>query len=134
MSNTKNTLVKYNNYQSLFDDWTHRIFNDVFSDPFFASTRNWALEDIKDNDKEYVLEVELPRFKREEIEVTTSENTLSIKAKNDKGRVYNRLFTVNNAIADKATVTLKNGVLSVSIPKVELEKPKVNRLEIKEIN
>lgn len=128
----KNTLVKYNQHRDLFDQLTSSIFSDVFHDPFFAKSRNWRLEDVYETEKDYVFEVELPRFSAKDIKVTASKNGVSVVAKNDKGQ-YSRYFEYSNADAEKADVKLELGVLKITVPKVAVVEPQVKELEVKEI-
>lgn len=126
-----NTLVKYNKHQSVFDKLTSEIFQDVFSDPFFAVSRNWALENNSETEKEYRIEVELPRFRKEEIKVTSANNSITIEAKNGR-RSYFRTFETWDADTEKSDVQLENGVLTVVIPKKPESIPKQKVLEIKD--
>lgn len=125
-----NTLQKYNNFNSDFELLTKNIFNAVFQDPFFAHSRNWAPEDFVENERDYSIEVELPRFSREEIEVKATDNSITIKAKN-KNKSYLRSFETWDADTEKTDVKLENGVLTVRVPKKPEAVPKERLLEIK---
>lgn len=129
---TNNSLIKFRNYGSVFDKLTNDIFNDVFSDPFFAVSRNWRLESDKTTDKEYIFEVELPRFKKSEISTKVVDNYIVIEAKNDRSQ-YSRSIYANDLEADKAQVKLENGVLTLTIPRKALPEPKTKVLEIQEV-
>lgn len=126
----KNTLVKYNNYGSIFEKLTHDIFNDVFSDPFFATSRNWRPESTHETEKEWVFEVELPRVKKEQVKVKSiNKNTIAIDVNTEK-LTYQRTFHTNEIDATKADVKLEDGVLTVKLPKIKVE-DNAKLLEIK---
>lgn len=128
---SKNTLVKYKNSLSLFDELTRDIWNDMWDDPFFGLSRGWRPESLKETDKEWVIEVELPRVKRENITVTSvDKNTLKVVAKNDKVS-YSRVFVTDTLDAENAEVKLEDGVLTIKVPKIPLPDPKVKTIEVK---
>jgi HSP20 family protein len=88
---------------------------------------------------------ELPGMTREDVQITLENNVLSIAGerkfeKDVKGESYHRLertfgtfarsFTLPaNVKTDKVEATFKDGVLTVTLPKVEEAKPR--RVEIK---
>lgn len=121
-------LVKYNSLNRDLLGIVNNFHDAFWGDPLFQLERNWRPTDVDETDTEYKVEVELPRFKREEIRVEVVKNTLQITAKNAKAS-YVRAFSLSDADFDKANVKLEDGVLSVVIPKVESSKTKV--LEIK---
>ena len=103
--------------------------------------------DIKDNGKEYVLEAELPGFKKEDIHVAVKDNTLSITAerhsefeqkekKNSYLRCersfgsYSRSFDVSGIDCANIKAAYKDGVLTLTLPKQKKEEPTGRRLEI----
>jgi HSP20 family protein len=101
---------------------------DSFRDEFWKSpeiqfARNWRPTDINETDKEYNIEVELPRFKKEEIKVEVTKGVLKITAKNAKSS-YIREFSLPFCDYDKTDVKLEDGVLKVIIPKNENGKTK----------
>lgn len=96
--------------------------------------------DIIDRDKEVLLKAEMPGVKKEDIEISYQDNTLSIKGeiKDDEEagkenysyserdyRFYARAVSIPFKVRhDKITASLKDGVLSVHLPKLEEEQPK----------
>ena len=125
-----NTLQKYNKYGSRFDQLATDIFQDVFSDPFFALTRNWAPQNTQETEKEYVIEVELPGLTKQEVKVSATANTITIDAKNSR-KTYFHQFSVYDTDTEKTDVKLENGVLTVKVPKKPEAVPKERLLEIK---
>jgi len=124
-----NTLVKYNGVTSDLSDIVDRFHDCFWSDPVFQLNRNWRPTDVSETDKSVVVEVELPRFKREDIKVEVSNGKLSIIAKNQKSS-YIREFSYTGLDFDLADVKLQDGVLRIEIPKISSEKTK-KYLEVK---
>ena len=93
--------------------------------------------DITENEKEYILEAELPGFKKEDINIDIDNNYLTISAerkyenteKDKKGRLIrqerysgsmSRSFYVGEDITqDEIKAKFENGVLKIDIPKKE---------------
>ena len=95
--------------------------------------------DIKDNGKEYVLEAELPGFKKEDIHVDIEDGYMTISAersnetekKDDKGNYIHRerysgscsrRFYVGDISEADIKASFKDGTLHLEIPKEEPKK------------
>ncbi|HVP28266.1 MAG TPA: Hsp20/alpha crystallin family protein [Myxococcota bacterium] len=97
--------------------------------------------DIDENDKSYTLSVELPGVKKDDVSVELENGILTIHGEKKSEREekkgssrwversfgsFHRSFTLPaNAVSDRVEATFKDGVLVVTIPKVESPKPKV---------
>lgn len=128
-----------------------KSFGDLFSDDFFAPLQSSTLSfrtDIRENDKSYLIEAELPGFNKEEIEIGYTNPYLTIKAvrneenteENKDGRAvrrerrygeYVRRFYVEDIEQEGITASLKNGVLALEVPK--RQKPAGKRIEIRDV-
>ena len=102
--------------------------------------------DVEENDKGYLLNFDLPGFKKDDLHIEISGNTLTIsglrsreedlnKAKlHRKERHYGefkRTFSLpDNIRSENMEANYENGVLSLLVPKKEVEKPKT--IEISE--
>ena len=126
-------------------------FKDIesFEKHFFGTDRISSFKTvIKDNGDEYLLEADLPGFKKEDIEVGLENNYLTIKAerknetedKDKKGRYircersygsFARSFDISDVDADKISAAYENGVLRLTMPKKEKNVPAQRKLEIK---
>ena len=100
----------------------------------------------KEDEKAYYVEVDLPGVKKEDINVEVKDNILTIsgerkfkKEEEDKGykRVesffgkFERSFTLPaDADADKIEASVEDGVLKLTIPKIE-QKENVKKISIK---
>ena len=144
-----------------FDSLHHELTNflrDTFLHPSFANPLNvkknsiWrpAVE-IKQNDNEYKIKVQLPGVDKDDIDVELDNDFMTITAeieeekeqkdeqeKNAKFHTcefrygkYQRTISFDEPIkASEAQAEYKNGVLKISIPKVNTEKTKSRKLEI----
>jgi len=107
----------------------------------------WApLVDVAEDDKEYLIKVELPEVKKEEVKVVVEGGTLTITGerkaeKEEKGRHFHRVerhyglfersFAVpENADPDHVKAEFKDGMLRVHLPKNEQARPKQVQVEV----
>jgi len=121
------------------------IFSDFFNDSFmgFAGV-NSIKADIKENEKEFIIDAEIPRAKKEDIKLDLKDDRLTIsiekseETKEEKDnyirreRRYgssSRSFYVENVKHEDVTAKYENGILSIVLPKNETKKAN-NRIEI----
>lgn len=117
------------------------LFDDLFDDSFFRGmTKQETIKtDIREKDGQYFLEMELPGFKKEEIEAGLKDGYLTISAthndteedKGEKGHyvrkerhsVVKRSFYVGEAYTEEDIKgSFENGILTLSLPKEEPKK------------
>ena len=140
------TLAKWNPFREL-ETFQNRLTT-LFGRPLLRTdgdetfgVTEWApLVDVTEDEKEYLIEAELPEMKKEEVKVTVEDGTLRIAGerkfeKEEKGKRYHRVeraygtfertFALpEGTTADKLTADYKDGVLMVHLPKSEVAKPK----------
>lgn len=124
------SLTNRNNYDSSWFPW----FTDVFDWSFGNSaktTHGYLKTDIKEFDKSYVLFVEVPGYKKEDIDISYDDGylTVSVSAENgynDKNEYlrkeryfenYSRTFYVGNIDENDINASLDSGILNICIPK-----------------
>lgn len=113
----------------LFDD----IFDNMFRTPTYSNNAVMKT-DVHEKDGKYILDVEIPGYKKEDVKISLFNGTLTISAehnetneeKDAKGRVlrqerYNgtctRSFYVGDAIKDTdVKASFENGILRIEIP------------------
>jgi len=98
------------------------------------------LVDITENEKEYLIKVELPEVKKDDVKVTVESGVLTISGerkfeREDKDKKYHRIersygsFTRSFSVPDDAedsqvSAEFKEGVLTVHLAKSEKARPK----------
>ena len=140
------TLTKWNPFRDLEDiqnwlsPWFGRIALRGGGDETMT-TSAWApLVDITEDDKEYLIKVELPEIKKEDVKVTVENGTLTISGerkfeKEEKDKKYHRVeraygsFVRSFALPEgtdgsKVSADYKDGVLKVHLTKSEQVRPK----------
>ncbi|MDP4181392.1 MAG: Hsp20/alpha crystallin family protein [Bacillota bacterium] len=138
----QNSVVKGNNIWDI-----NSVFEQFFNDSFLTLgfTNGQAIKaDIRENDKEYIVEAEVPGVNKEDIKLELSDDTLSIsvnhkveteeKTDNYVRRErqvgsFTRSFYVENVVHDKVTAKHNNGILTITLPK-GAKKEKANRIDI----
>lgn len=102
--------------------------------------------DITEKDGTYVLEADLPGFKKEDISIDIDKDCLTISAEHKSEEneektdnyirrerfygSYTRSFNVKGIDTDAITAAYNDGVLTLTMPKKEPEVPAARRLEI----
>lgn len=126
----------------ILDNW----FEDLEKTPLFGQEKNFVPAfDITENEKEYIVNAEVPGIDPKDIEVNFLEGSLSVKGekrqdKEEKGENYHRVerrygsfhrsFRIPKEVqADKIGATYKDGILHLTLPKGE--EKKVKKIEIK---
>ncbi|AIQ15520.1 MULTISPECIES: Hsp20/alpha crystallin family protein [unclassified Paenibacillus] len=127
-----------------------KSLNEVFNDEFFAPMTGAAQSfrtDIRESGQAYLIEAELPGFKKEEIDIDYTRPYLTIKAvrkeedaqENEEHQVvrrerrygeYVRRFYVQDIAEDEIRASLKDGMLSLEVPKQQKSQGK--RIEIQD--
>ena len=128
---------------------TLTLFDRFFDDDFFKlpvwndlAIRN-PLHDIIETDKEYVVELALAGVKKEDIKLNLENDVLSISAERKESEnkynrkqtfygKYEKSFTLPESV-DKENIqaAFEDGILKLSIPKVEEEQKLMKQIEIK---
>ena len=103
--------------------------------------------DIRDNGESYMLEAELPGFKKEEIAVNIEGDTLTIRAersesteeKDGKGNFvkrersygsFSRSFDMTGIRVEDVSAAYEDGILKLTLPKKQETLPTSRKLEI----
>lgn len=85
---------------------------------------------LTEDDSNFYLNLELPGYSQKDLEVTVEDYVLTVKAKNEKRGETSRAISLWDGINfDKVSGKLEDGILTVTLPKLEKVKPK--RVEIK---
>jgi len=102
--------------------------------------------DLKESDKDYVLTAEVPGFSKDKIEITISEDSVTVKGErkeekeekkegyylreSSSGSFHRVVPLPGKVLADKAGASLKDGVLTLTLPKAEPAKTKGVKVKV----
>jgi HSP20 family protein len=136
-----NTLIRWPIREiSSVQDEMNRVFGDLFGRRLLTEEAGKGVVrqppvDIVEQPDRYVVHVELPGMKLEDIKITLEDNQLVIRGEKTRTeeqqnaayhrleRVYGtfeRSFTLTHAVkSDKIEATYRDGVLEVTVPKAE---------------
>lgn len=144
-------LTPYNkrgltNRNDFFD--MRSIFDSFFEDSFrsgFFGVSNPIKADIRENEKEYIIDAEIPGAKKEDIKLDLRDDTLTISVEhNEESKEerenyirrerrygsFSRSFYVENVKHEDVTAKYDNGILTVNIPKAEAGKERKRKIDI----
>ena len=69
------------------------IFDEVFNDPFFTKKENKLMKtDVREKDGNYVLEIDLPGYNKEDIRIDLTDGYLTVTAKREENKEEKDLF------------------------------------------
>ena len=128
----KNYLTRRNN--DLFDE----AFDSFFRPFYMDSESTFMKTDIKETEKDYVLDVEMPGFEKKDISLKFESGYITISAKKDgaddskyirreRAVSCSRSYYMGDVDEKQITAKYNNGVLTVTVPK---EKPEEARHHI----
>ncbi len=94
--------------------------------------------DLKERDGEFVLVADLPGFEKEEIEVSYTDDTLTVAGKHEvSGEDFSRARELSESVTlpksvekDGIEATYRNGVLEIRLPIAEEKTDDGDRIEI----
>ncbi len=150
-----NTLTRWNPLREMEDmqrrmsslfDWNSFRRGSLTPEEENITVPEWTpLVDIAEDEKEYLIKVELPEVQKDDVKVTVESGTLTIAGerkaeKEEKGHKFHRIeryygrfersFTIpDDAVGDNVKAEFKDGVLRVHLAKSEKARPK--QIEVK---
>ncbi|MCC6390807.1 MAG: Hsp20/alpha crystallin family protein [Bryobacterales bacterium] len=145
-------LTRYNPFAALEAAFTpeSRLFQDSVSKWLDSTTsgRPWTPPvDILETENELIVKADLPDMEMKDIQVELENGTLSLKGQRKfesetKEKGYHRIernygsfaryFTVPDTVdPEKVHADYKNGVLTVSLPKKEIAKPRTVKVDVR---
>ena len=131
----KNEL-RERNYYGLRDS----LFDNIFF-PYEHKENNMMKTDVKENENDYELQVEVPGVNKENISIDYENDYVTIAAKTNKSKdekdkegnyirrerysgSYSRSYYVGEVDRESIKAKLDNGVLSIIVPKAKAEEQK----------
>ena len=138
-----------------------RLFEEFFEDPFLTGLRRrlpmwkrfkefesvWPAVDMVDKKDEIVVKAEVPGVEKDDINISISDNILTIKGETKKEKEtkeedyyysersygsFARTLTLPEKVqTDQVKANFKNGILEIHLPKSPEAKPKEIKVDVK---
>ena len=110
--------------------------NDYFPliDSPLLKEREYMKTDIREEVNKYIMEIDLPGLKKEDILINYENGYLTIKAVKKvelKTEVYKRSFYIGEKKESDIKANYENGILTISFPKEEAPKKEIPNITIK---
>jgi HSP20 family protein len=115
----------FDEMERIFDNWesgpSTRAYDEKTFDPAF---------EIAESGEHYLMSVDLPGMKKEDIKIEVSDNILTISGErkresSDKNGFFKRSFTLPSSVeTGKVEARYENGVLELYLPKTQVAKPR----------
>jgi len=138
-------------FSSLLPSMFSRQMNRLFQRPFdwdngLSTSVGGPAVNVYETKDEYIFQVELPGWKRDEVGINFESQTLTLSGQHelaaDDGRQYHRVegfygqftrsFTLPTVVDfDRVEAELKDGILTIHLPKREEAKPR--QIEVKSV-
>ncbi|HNX28745.1 MAG TPA: Hsp20/alpha crystallin family protein [Syntrophomonadaceae bacterium] len=140
----RNSLAQRNRNLFDIDDVFESFFNDRFFPTLYSNSAQMKV-DIKETEKEYVLEAELPGISKDEVKVEIDDDRITITAqKNEQAeeekdnyirkersyRAMTRSFAIHDIDAENIKAKYDNGILCITLPKQEQKSVKGKQIDI----
>ena len=124
-----------------------RMFDRLFDDSFVTTANNYPPYNIvKVSDTDYAIQIAVAGFGKDDIEIETKENTLTVKSVEKKdgevvddttylhkgisNRAFRRSFTIADDVVVKGA-SFENGLLNIDLERIIPEEKKPRMIEIK---
>ena len=117
------------------------IFDEVFNDPFFTKKENKLMKtDVREKDGNYVLDIDLPGYNKEDIKIDLTDGYLTVTAKREEyreekehhntyihkerffGECSRSYYAGENVKEEDIKASFKNGTLEITFPKEDVKK------------
>lgn len=124
------------------------IFDEFFGEPLmpaFFTAANPIKTDIRETEKEYIVEAEIPGARKEDIKLELKDEILTVAVEHDEQTneehedyirrerrygSYSRSFQVQNVKNEDVMAKYENGILTVTLPKSGEAKVRKHNIEI----
>ena len=134
-NSTARPISIFNDFDNFLNDFSSSLNNSSSWEPKF---------EVLNTDAMYCIRAEIPGMSKKDIDIELENNTLSISGDrkwNDKdqnnysefsyGKFYRSFNLPENVKENNIKASMKDGILSVQVPRLEKVKPEVKKIEIK---
>ena len=122
--------------EELLDAWmemmtmANNLEHEIARKPIVAKPKHEGTMSYEDRDKDIVFTIDMPGVQKKDIDINVEPNSISVRAENGGKRKYNYSRRFKPTVdVDSAKATFKNGVLDITIKKMEM-KPKGKSIKI----
>jgi HSP20 family molecular chaperone IbpA len=112
--------------EELLDAWIDmmtvatNLENEIARKPVVAKPKHEGTMSYEDRDKDIVFTIDMPGVQKKDIDINVEPNSISVKAENGGKRKYNYSRRFKPTVdVNSAKATFKNGVLDITISKIE---------------
>jgi len=136
MQGRRNRLAPWN-----LQDEVNRAWQDFNSPLAWPDQAAWApAMDVRETPEAFIIEADVPGLKKEEVQIEVADNVISVKGerwgqrdenKKDYHVAERQVGSFRRSVAipggfqhDKVAARFENGVLTVTLPKLEEKKPR----------
>ena len=112
--------------EELLDAWMDMMVtatnleHEIARKPVVAKPKHEGTMSYEDRDKDIVFTIDMPGVQKKDIDINVEPNSISVKAENGGKRKYNYSRRFKPTVdVDSAKATFKNGVLDITISKIE---------------
>lgn len=140
------TLTRWEPFREMAN--LSRMMDRFFDEPFGEMPVLWRRGDgynlaldVAEQEDKYIVKASVPGIKPEDVEITLTDNVLTIKGETKEenyhlrerrfGSFMRSIALPNSVDADKIEAVNEHGVLTLTLPKAEAVKPK--RIEVKKM-
>lgn len=134
-NSTARPISIFNDFDNFLNDFSSSLNNSSSWEPKF---------EVLNTDAMYCIRAEIPGMSKKDIDIELENNTLSISGDrkwNDKdqnnysefsyGKFYRSFNLPENVKENNIKASMKDGILSVQVPRLEKVKPEVKKIAIK---
>ena len=134
-NSTARPISIFNDFDNFLNDFSSSLNNSLSWEPKF---------EVLNTDTMYCIRAEIPGMSKKDIDIELENNTLSISGDrkwNDKdqnnysefsyGKFYRSFNLPENVKENNIKASMKDGILSVQVPRLEKVKPEVKKIAIK---
>ena len=135
------TISRWREIDDILNRYTRALGQPQAGSQEVITTGDWVpLVDIAETDKAFVIKMEIPEVKKEDVKVSVDNRVLTIwgereQEKEEEGKkfhrveryygVFTRSFTLpDNVDENKVTATFKDGMLNIQIQKAKVSRQK----------
>ena len=112
--------------EELLDAWLDmaslaaNLENDMGRTPIVSKPKHEGTMSYEDRDTDIVFTIDMPGVQKKDIDIKIEPNSISVKAENGGKRKYNYSRRFKPTVdVDSAKATFKNGVLDITVNKVD---------------